>query len=133
MIVENPSSNTQNKPDYRNKEGINYLKLFFLMLSNWPWFVIVLAFVFLVALLYIKYTPPKWRVSAKVLIMEDQNNQSPIQADQILKGFGLMPGMGNLDNQLNILTSWTIVDQTLNDLPFDIECYHRGLFKKVPL
>ena len=103
------------------------------MLSNWYWFVLALTLLLIAAWLYNRYTPPTWQVTATILIEEDQKNQSPSRTDQILEGFGLRPGMQNLDNQLHILTSWSIIDQTLNDLPFDVECYHRGLLNKVAL
>ncbi len=133
MIPESPSNRPVSHTTQRKQDEVNFVKLFFLMLSNWYWFVLALTLLLIAAWLYNRYTPPTWQVTATVLIEEDQKNQSPIQADQILKGFGLRPGMQNLDNQIHILTSWSIIDQTLNDLPFDVECYHRGLLNKVAL
>jgi len=54
-----------------------------------------------------------------------------IGSDQLLEGFGLRPGIKNLDNQLLILTSWSLIDKTLHELPFGIEYYVRGRINKV--
>ncbi len=133
MTPESPSSRPDSHIASSNQERIDYVKLFFLMLSNWYWFLLTLTLLLIAAWLYNRYTPRIWQVTATILIEENQQTSSAIPTDQILKGFGLRPGMQNLDNQIHIFTSWSIIDQTLNDLPFDVECYHQGLRSKVDL
>ncbi len=122
MNIDPPSDKSRSQGSSHIQEGVDYVKLFYLMLSNWYRFLIVIIMMLMAAWLYIRFTPPIWQVSAKVLIEEETEMVSPIAADQLLEGFGVRPGMQNLDNQLHILTSWSLIDQTLDDLPFDIEC-----------
>jgi len=124
-----PISHTANK----DQEGVDYVKFLFMLLSKWHWFALALILALLGALIYNKYIPSTWRVATTVLIGEGNSAPSLTETDQLLKGFGLRPGMQNFDNQLHILTSWSIIDQTLSDLPFDVEYYSRGLGKKVAL
>lgn len=133
MINESPSNSPISHTASRNQEGVNYVKLFFLMLSNWYWFALLLILMFIAAWLYIRFTPPIWRVTTNVLIVEDQEMSSTIPTDRILQGFGLRPGMQNLDNQVNILTSWSLIEQTLNELPFNVEVYRNRLLNEVAL
>lgn len=133
MNYESSSNKPLNHSINRNREGVDYIKLFFLMLSKWHWFALALALALLAALIYNKFTPDTWRVTTTVLIGEGSSPTSLTETDQLLKGFGLRPGMQNFDNQLHILTSWSIIDQTLNELPFNVEYYYRGLGKKVAL
>ncbi len=133
-MTPNPlSKRPLSHPTKSNQDEINLMKIFFLMLTNWYWFVLALTLALTAAWLYNRYTIPTWQVTATVLIEEDHNNQSLTGPDQLLRGFGLRPGIQNLDNQLLILSSRSIIDQTINELPFDIEYYHRGMFKKVAL
>jgi len=53
--------------------------------------------------------------------------------DQLLEGFGLGGGTKNLDNQIMVLTSKTVIGRALDELHFDIEYYHRSLFNKIAL
>ncbi len=131
-MVQNSPNNGQ-LPGQENEKDIDVMKIFFLMLSNWYWFVLALGLTVGSAWVYKRYTLPTWRVSATVLIEEDKKHTSMIGSEQLLEGFGVRPGMQNLDNQVLILTSWTIIEKTLSDLPFDIEYYHHGRVNKVAL
>ncbi len=133
MNAESTSNRFLIHSEKSKKDNVDYLKLFFLMLSNWYWFVLAVTLALAIAWLYNKYTVPKWRVSAAVLIEENRQAQSLIGQDELLRGFGLRPGIQNLDNQLLILSSKSIIDQTLGELPFNIEYYHRRIRNKVAL
>jgi capsular exopolysaccharide synthesis family protein len=133
MIVETPSNKSLNDSDMHMQEGANYMKLLFQMLTNWPWFILALSIALLAAWFYINNTFPTWQITATVLIDSDNPERSIIESDPMLRGFGLRPGMQNLDNQINILTSRSLIDQTLNDLSFDIDYYQKGLINKISL
>jgi len=130
MTPDSPNPRPQFRPAPQKQDDVDIAKLFFLMLGNWYWFVLALFLSITAAWLYNKYTLPTWNVSATVLIEEDKKGSGMMGTDKLLEGFGLRPGMQNLDNQLVILTSWTIIEKTLEELPFDIEYYHRGKINK---
>jgi tyrosine-protein kinase Etk/Wzc len=111
---------------------INFRKVFSLMLSNWHYFLITLILALICAFLYNTLTIPTYRVSATLLINEEKKG-ALIGNDQLLEGFGLGAGTKNLDNQIMVLSSRTLIGRTLDELPFDIEYYHRGLFNKIAL
>lgn len=115
------------------QDDVDLGKLFFLMLSKWPWFALAIVVFLSAAWVYIRYTVPTWNTSATVLIEEGNKGQSVLGSDKILEGFGLRPGMQNLDNQLLILTSRSTIGKTLEQLPFDNEYYFRGRLNKMPL
>jgi tyrosine-protein kinase Etk/Wzc len=127
------SLNNGQMPGQENEKNIDVVKILFLMLSNWYWFMLALGITVGAAWLYKKFTLPTWKVTATVLIEEDQKNKSIIGSEKLLEGFGVRPGMQNLDNQLLILTSWTVIEKTLAELPFDVEYYHHGRVNKADL
>ena len=116
----------------QQEEVVDLRKLFFKLLSYWHYFAIALAVALICAWLYNRYAPTKYRVTSTLLIEEDKKS-SAIGTDQILKGFGLKSGMQNLDNQIQILTSWSLIGRTLDSLPFGTQYYYRGRIKKTGL
>jgi capsular exopolysaccharide synthesis family protein len=116
----------------QQEEVIDLRKLFFKLLSSWYFFVIALAMALICAWLYNRYAPTRYRVTSTLLIEEDKKSGA-IGTDQLLKGFGLKSGMQNLDNQIQILSSWSLIGKTLDSLPFGTQYYYGGRIKKTGL
>jgi len=114
------------------EEVIDLRKFFFKMLSYWYYFAGALAVALLCAFLYNRYTIPVYRVTSTLLIEEDKKSGA-LGTDKLLEGFGLNPGMQNLDNQILILSSWSLIGRTLDSLPFAVEYYYKGRVNKSAL
>ena len=113
----------------KDDEMIDPKKIVSLFKSHKYFFIIALVVAMATAFLYNTFTLPVYRVSATILIEEDKKSNSTGN-DQLLEGFGLMPGMKNLDNQIMVLTSRSLVLRTLNELSFNSEYYYKRLLKK---
>src|SRR5450759_3765224 len=128
-----PNNHTQNSVsdnDQPQEEVVDLRKLFFKLFSYWQYFVIALFITMICAWLYNRYTLTKYRVTSALLIEENKKSGAIGGTDQLLKGFGLNPGMQNLDNQIQILSSWSLIGKTIDTLPFNIEYYTRGRINK---
>ncbi len=112
-----------NKP--KTQDYIDLKKIIFLVLDHWYIFLATILISFAGAYLYLKHTMPVYKVNSTLLI-EDENKPTAIGTEELLKGFGLNPGMKNLDNQIQILKSYTLTKQTLKELPFDLDYYSKG-------
>jgi tyrosine-protein kinase Etk/Wzc len=95
------------------------------MTRKWYLFLITLAGACLLAFLYLRYTPPKYRVTASLMLNEERDSRIS-ERDMILEGYGLLHGSQNIDNQIFVLSSWPMVSRTLEGLDFDIDYYIRG-------
>jgi capsular exopolysaccharide synthesis family protein len=84
------------------------------------------------AFLYNTYTIPTYRVSTTLLIDEEKKG-GLMENYQYPGGYGTGGQMKNLDNQIMVLSSKTLIERTLDELPFDIEYYHSGFFNKIAL
>ena len=126
------STNLNYDTDQSQEDVVDLRKLFFKLLSYWHFFALTFVVALICAWLYNRYTMPTYRVTSTLLIEEDKKTGA-IGTDQLLQGFGLRPGMQNLDNQILILSSWSLIGRTLDSLPFDIEYYYRGRINKLPL
>lgn len=123
-------------PGQRNKINsgniIDVPKLFFLFIHNWYFFLITLLLTVFGAYLFNRYTIPVYDVNSTLLIEEGQQS-SYISTNQLTQGFGLNPALQSIDNQINILSSYTLIQRSLNELDFGIEYYVRGKINKTSL
>lgn len=125
------NSQMQNKLS-GNDEIKNLTKIFTLLLSHKYIFICSVVLTLVLAYLYNRFTIPVYKVSAAVMIEEDKKTSS-IGNDQLLEGFGLMPGMKNFDNQVMVLSSRTLVNKTLDELALDMEYFYQGFLNKQSL
>lgn len=119
------------------QKTINYRKYFALLISHWKWFVIAIIFTSIGIWLYYKYTHPVYEVSASILI-EEQQNQNPLitAADKqpnVFQGFSLFNGNQNIENQIQILKSWSLIYNTLEHFDFEVTYSERGFFRTTEL
>jgi capsular exopolysaccharide synthesis family protein len=116
--------NTSN--DTGSMESNSLRKIILLMLRNW--YLYFTAFVLFAGggVLYLKYRLPTYMAEALILVEEEDNSPT---AD-ILEGFAMRPGIQNLDNQILILQSKTMIKNAIEDLPFEIDVYKKGLFSQ---
>lgn len=111
-------------------ETIDLRKVFMLFSRKWP--VLLVSFLLAVAGGYVYYTStaPVYRITSSVLI-EEGERVGIAGTSQLMQGFGLLPGAQNLDNQIQLLKSWRMVEKAVDELSFQFDCYKRGMFKKV--
>ncbi len=115
-----------------NSELLKMKKVLSRIMSHRYFFATAFISSLILAWLYNTYTIPVYKVSATIMIEQEKSTISPGN-DQLLEGFGLLPGMKNIDNQLMVLSSRTLVSNTLDELPLDLEFYYRGLVNKKSL
>lgn len=103
-----------------------------LILKNWFYLAAGIIVALFAARFYIGHTLPVYRISASVLIFEE-DSRSMLNNEEMLQGLGLPRGMRNMDNQIRILTSRSLTERTLKELPFEIEYYVKTLRNRLPV
>lgn len=121
------------KEDKISRQGIGLdpMVILSLLLKNWYLFVIAVILALYIARFYIGHTMPVFRVSTSILIFETE--ASLVNNDALLQGLGLPGGMTNLENQMRILSSRSVTERALQDLPFEIEFFRRTTRNLLPL
>jgi tyrosine-protein kinase Etk/Wzc len=105
----------------------NVRKISLLISSNWYYFLLAIIVAGVIAKLYTRSTFPTYLTSTTILLEEQQ----AAPAMDILEGFAVRPGAQNMENQMLILSSRSLVSQAINELPFEIDMYKKGLFNQV--
>ena len=106
--------------------------------SHWKWFVLG-AFVSLsIAYIYLRYTIPQYRASTTIL-MKDEKNGGLSSELAAFADMGIGGGKSNLDNEIEILKSRTLIENTVRKINLNIAFVAEGkilstdLYKGAPV
>jgi tyrosine-protein kinase Etk/Wzc len=103
----------------------NDLKEIILLLYSYKKIFIITAVVFLfIAVIYNKSATPRYKNDLLLLIGENNANAFMSSKD-LSEGFGLFGEKKNVDNELGILGSYTLIFNTVKNLNMDISYYQR--------
>lgn len=103
-----------------------------LIIKNWYLFIGAIILAYMAGRFYIDHTMSKYRTTATLLINETEERPLVDNAE-LLQGLGLPGGMRNLENQILILKSVALVENTIKQLPFQTEFYFKTTRSKLPV
>ena len=109
------------------EEKIDIKGLFFRYYSHWYYFLISIFIFSLIAIAYNRYTTPIYSVSSTILIRDDNNTQ--LGAENILEGMELFSGKTNINNEIVVLKSFSLINQVINDLSLGVSYYQHGFLQ----
>ena len=116
----------------RVTSSLDLLVILPLVLKNWYWFIIGIVIALLGARWYLSHTLPVYLTSATILVNE-RDEKTLVDNSELLQGLGLPGGMKNLQNQIMILKSRALTENTLRELPFEIEYYFKTVRNQLPI
>lgn len=98
--------------------------------SNYlPLFLISVAIMLILAYLYLRYTVPVYNVSSSLLIKDDRSNRGGGGADD-LESIVFFKQSVNLDNEIEILKSLTLVNRVVHQLGLEYRYYNEGNIRR---
>lgn len=117
-----------NKEQYTSEESIDLKEVFYKLYRYWYVFVISIFVFISVALLYNQYATQLFKAITVVLIQDDKKSPS-MSADDFMQGFGLFSSKKNIENEIGILKSYTLIYKTLSALNLNVGYYETRNFK----
>lgn len=112
---------------------VNLSKIFYRALHYWYYLPIFLAISLTSAYFIYKSTVPKFQISSKLLISDEQEQTPAIgSTEAALPGINLGSN-SNVENQLIILKSSQQIEKTLKQLDFTISYFKKDAFKEVEI
>ena len=97
------------------EEELNIKDVLSRYLSNWKWLTISVFACTVVAFFYLRTVTPQYKSTAKILIKEEKKGALPSGMD-IFEDLGLAPGSANLENEIEILKSLTLIKKVVHEL-----------------
>ncbi|SFN92159.1 GumC family protein [Bacteroides xylanisolvens] len=130
-----------NEAKESKEENIDVKELLFKYLLHWPWFVGAVIACLIAAWVYLYMSTPVYNISATVLIKDDKKGGSAgmLSGLESLGLDGMISSSQNIDNEIEVLRSKTIVKEVVEDLGLYIsytdkdEFPSRNLYKTSPV
>jgi capsular exopolysaccharide synthesis family protein len=115
--------------EFENEETIDIRSFVIKCLHYWPYFVLCLIIAFIIAFLYIKFSPPVYKVKAWVLIHNEEN----LLDMQKLTGSSTFNNPNVIENEIGILQSKSLTERAIKELDFIITYDQEERFKTTAL
>ena len=130
-----------NEAKESKEENIDVKELLFKYLIHWPWFVGAVIACLIAAWVYLYMSTPVYNISATVLIKDDKKGGSAgmLSGLESLGLDGMISSSQNIDNEIEVLRSKTIVKEVVEDLGLYIsyadkdEFPSKNLYKTSPV
>ena len=120
---------TPQKPfESENTTEFNFKHEFFKYLRYWPWFICSLILFLTTSFFYLRYTPKVYSTHAKIKIL-DENSGIELPTTALIVNRSNI----NLENEMEILTSYPLLERVVNRLKLSAYFFERGLVKSKPL
>lgn len=127
-----------NNQSLQNIEFINLKEIAFKYLKKWRWFTVSVAVSLVLAVLYILSTNTTFSVESTILLRND-NNRELFSQMAIVESFGLEGVKKEVEDELYILGSKTLLSEAIRDLELSTEYYvksglrYTDIYPEVPL
>ncbi|MEL6835036.1 MAG: polysaccharide biosynthesis tyrosine autokinase [Bacteroidota bacterium] len=108
-------------------------ELLFAFLRNWYWVLLCVGISFLAARMYLRYTIPVYQANSKILIKQDAGSGGGLSEEAVLQELGVLKSSNNLNNEIQILKSRTLMAQVVSELGLNVQYYGVGRVKTTEL
>ncbi|MDL5514670.1 polysaccharide biosynthesis tyrosine autokinase [Arenibacter sp. M-2] len=111
---------------FEEEESLELKEILQKYLRYWPWFLVAIVFCLGIGYAYMRWAPIIYRSQAKIKIIDESQ-----EVDIASNALSLLGGGSkiNLENEIEILKSYRILSQVVNELHLDISFYEVGNVK----
>ncbi|WP_338875057.1 polysaccharide biosynthesis tyrosine autokinase [Spirosoma sp. SC4-14] len=119
--------------------GQEYIKFLIVKyLKNWYWFVLAILLSIGTTYLILTSIKPVYSIQSSLLINMEDNSGSPAKED-ILRELDIFSPSKNIEDEIEILKSYTLAEKVVNDLNLDVNyaikerLHTRDIYKRSPV
>jgi tyrosine-protein kinase Etk/Wzc len=124
MIEQTNGISINNSPGKDNSWTVGPKDFVLKYLRYLPWVIICVAFALVIAFLKIRWATPIYHVESSMLIKDERDNT--MSKDQQFNEMFLAQPNINLDNEILILRSSSVIERVVRDLDFQTQYYSKG-------
>ncbi len=119
----------------RKEEEFNLREIIKPYTKRWYWFFGSVILTTILAILYIKFTTPVYKIQSSVLIKDAKKMSSASGDFGVLAGLGGFAGMGtnSIENELEIFKSKRIIEDVTKNLKLQVSIYSREKYHDIEL
>ncbi len=123
--MENSNKTNRNSPNY---ELIDIKEIALKYFRKWHWFLISIIVCFGIAYLYLKISNDKYDVQSTILLRKDENTKGLVDMS-MLDGLGMFPSAKEVEDEIQVISSKSIVLQTIKSLGIENEYFVKSGLK----
>ncbi len=105
------------------------------ILGNWYWFVISVIVCLILGVAFMLFSTPKYNITAKVMVTGDSRRMTSgtTSESSLLSDLDMFSGQSNVNNELQVLHSRTLIKQTVYDMQLNVTYWQQDglLYKEV--
>lgn len=107
---------------------LNFQTLFAMLVLNWQWFLLSIIIFVSGALIYLRYAEPVYKVSARMIIKDENNNRNKAASQMLsnMQDLGFMSNSSGFENELEVLKSRMLLRDVVKDLKLYTEYRKEG-------
>lgn len=132
-MEENKNLEMESIQENEEKLSFDFATIYTALILNWKWFVLSLIICMGAAHIYLRYATPIYQSAAKLLIKDDEGSGSSFKGgnNSIMSAtnLGIISNSNGIDNEMEILKSRTLAQQTVYDLKLYVNYRHEGKLK----
>ena len=111
----------------RKNSSFSFSNLYSNIVLHWHWYLLSLIICVFSAWLYLRYTTPVYRVSARILVKEDNSQKSgSSQALQNMQEMGFLTNSTGIDNEVEVMRSRVLIRDVVKNLKLYTEYRREG-------
>lgn len=115
------------------EENFDIQKFLSVFIVYWPFFATCAVSAILIAFLYLRYSTPQYKISAKILVKDEQKGGNNIDGSMVLQEMGIMSSKSNVDNETEIIKSRTMMESVARSLKLNVQYFSSGRIKEQEL
>ena len=113
---------------YQQEEenDFNLKELLSKYLAYWKWFAVSFVIALCAAFVYLRYQTPVYNIQSSILIKDEKKG---LGQDAMLKELDIFSSNKVVDNEIEILKSYTLMEKVVNDLNLQVNYFTKENFK----
>lgn len=131
-MEENKNLEMESIQENEEKSSFDFATIYTALILNWKWFVLSLIICMGAAHIYLRYATPIYQSATKLLIKDDEGSGSSFKGSNSIMSatnLGIISNSNGIDNEMEILKSRTLAQQTVYDLKLYVNYRHEGKLK----
>ncbi len=108
---------------------LNFQTIFAALVLNWQWFLLSLIIFACGAFIYLRYAEPVYKVSARMLIKDENKTKNPTQMLANVEDLGFLSNSTGIDNEIEVIKSRILLRDVVKDLKLYTEYRKEGRVK----
>lgn len=128
--MQTSNQNNSNFPPIEEQDSIDIKKWLVKIISNWYIFAVSII-AFGVGCYYLNRTIDPLYKSTSTVLIEELQQQSMMGAQSVMQDFGV-GAYRNVNNQIVLLSSYSMVKKAVETLPLEVDYYYEEKFRHYP-